>query len=95
MPFEEFQNGRRGSHLGCQNGMNIAVLNRHVSPMALTKFQLNPTYHLKANVVSRFSSCPPWRPSWVLWNRTNLAILKLHVTPMPPTMFALNPSNLS
>ena len=30
------------------------------------KFQLNPTYRSKADVVSRFSSWPPWRPSWIL-----------------------------
>ena len=56
--FEEFQDGRRGSHLGRRNGTNLADLNRHVSPMPLIKFQLNPTYRSKADVVSRFSSWP-------------------------------------
>ena len=78
MLFEEFPDGPRGSHLGRPNGMNLAALNRHVSPMPLIKFQLNPTYRSKADVVSRY------------WNGMNLAILNLHVDPMPPTMFWLN-----
>ena len=41
-PFEEFQDGRHGAHLGCQTGMNLAVLNFHVFLMPPTKFQLNP-----------------------------------------------------
>ena len=61
--FEEFQDG---SHLGCRNGTNLAVLNLHVSPMSPTKFQLNPTYLSRADVVSRFSSWPPWQPFWIL-----------------------------
>ena len=44
----------------------LAVLNLHVSPMPPTKFQLNPTYHSEADVVSIFSRLPPWRPSWIL-----------------------------
>ena len=53
------------------------------------KFQVNLTYGLGADVVSRFSRLPPWRPSWIL-NITNLAILNLHVTSMPPIKFRLN-----
>ena len=62
MSIEEFQDGHRGSHLGCRNGMILTVLNNHISPMPLTKFQFNPTYSLKADVVS---SWPPWLPSWI------------------------------
>ena len=70
MPFEEFQDGPHDSHLGCRNGTNLAVLNLLVSPVPLTKFQLNPIYCSKADVVSLFSSWPPWRPSWILkWNQ--------------------------
>ena len=89
MSCEEFQDGHRGSHLECGNGTNLAILNLHVSSMPLIKFQLNPTYLSEANVDSRFSSWPPWWPSWILghWNRTTLAILNLHVTQMPPTKF--------
>ena len=68
--FEEFQEDLHGGHLGCRNGKNLAVLNLHVSKMPPTKFQLNPTYCSRADVVSRFSSLPPWQPSWILdWNQ--------------------------
>ena len=60
MSFEEFQD----SHIWCQNGTNLAVLNLHVSPMPPTKFQLNPNYPLGADVISRFS----WWPAWKSWN---------------------------
>ena len=50
----------------CWNETNLAVLNLHVSPMPPTKFQLNLTCRSRANVVSRFSSWPPWRQSWIL-----------------------------
>ena len=63
-------------------------------PMPLTKFQLNPTYRSKSDVASRFSSWPPWRPSWIL-ERNELAIRTLHVIPVPPTMLWLNPINRS
>ena len=63
--FEEFQDGRHGSHLECWNGINLAVLNLHVSPVPPTKFQLNQTYRSGADVVSKFSSWPPRPPSWI------------------------------
>ena len=66
MSFEKFQYGPHGSHLGCWNGTNLTVLNLHVSQMLPTKFQLNPTYCSRADVLSRFSSWPSWRPSWIL-----------------------------
>ena len=90
MSFKEFQEGRRGSHLECRNGTILAVLNLHVSPMPLIKFQLNPTYRSGADVISRFSSWPSWWPFLGYWNGTILAILNLHVTQMPPTKFGLN-----
>ena len=66
MSFEELQDGHHGSHLECRNGTNLAVLNFNDSRMPPTKFQLNLTYRLGADVVSRFSSWLPWRPSWIL-----------------------------
>ena len=45
-------------NLKCRNGMNLAVLHLHVSPMPPTKFQLSLTYHLGVDVVSRFSRWP-------------------------------------
>ena len=44
MSFEEFQDGRHGSHLRYRNGMILAILNLHVATMPPIKFQLNPTY---------------------------------------------------
>ena len=66
MSFEEFQNGPHCGHLGRWNGTNLAVLNLHASIMPPTNFQLNQTYHSRADVVSRFSSWPLWRQSWIL-----------------------------
>ena len=51
MSFEEFQDGPHGGHLGCWNGTNLAVLNLHVYPMPLTKFGLNQTYPLGADMI--------------------------------------------
>ena len=50
MSFEEFQGGRRGSHLGYQNGSILAILNLHVATMPSTKFQLNLIYDSGGNV---------------------------------------------
>ena len=57
MPFEEFQNGCCGSHLVCQNGTNLAVLNL-MSPQCLP-----PSCSLIRLIVP---SWPPWWPSWIL-----------------------------
>ena len=55
MPFEKFQDGHHGGHLGCQKGMNLAVLNFHVSPHA--SHQVSAQFDFKcsgADVISRF-----------------------------------------
>ena len=44
MSFEEFQDGRRGGHLGYRNGTILAILNLCVTVMSQIKFQLNRTY---------------------------------------------------
>ena len=44
MPFEEFQDGHHGAHLGHLKRAILAILNLHVATMPTTKFQLNPTY---------------------------------------------------
>ena len=96
MSFEEFQDAplvpprpppSTGCHLGCRNRTNLAVLNLHVSPMPPTKFQLNQTYHSRADVISILSS---HGGNLGYWNGTNLAMLNLHVAPMPPTKVRLN-----
>ena len=58
MSFEEFQNGSHGGHLGCWNGMNLAVLNLNVSTMPPTKFQLYQIYHSGADLISRSARWP-------------------------------------
>ena len=86
MSFEEFQDGHCGGQLGCRNGMNIPVLSLHASPMPPTKFQLNPTYRSIADVISGFSSWPPWRPSWIL-EQNKFSNSK---SPCHPNKFGLN-----
>ena len=63
--FEDLYDGRHGGHLGYRNGMILAILNLHVAPMPPTKFQLNPTQGLGADLGSRFSRWPPKQPSWI------------------------------
>ena len=46
------------------DGTNLAVLNLHVYP--ILSHQVSAIYHSRADVVSRFSSWPPWWPSWIL-----------------------------
>ena len=43
MSFEEFQDGRHGSHLGYRNGTILAILNLCITVMPPIKFWLNPT----------------------------------------------------
>ena len=84
---EDFQDDHRGSHLGHCNKMILAILNLHVTQMPPTKFWLNLTYHLGADVVWRF---PRWLPEYR--NRMILAILNLYVALIPPIKFQLNPT---
>ena len=48
---EDFEDGRRGSHLGYRNGTFLAILNSHVPLMLPIKFQLNQTNRLRRDVV--------------------------------------------
>ena len=64
-------------------------LTLHVAPMSPTKFGLNLTYGLGADVVSRFSRWLPRQPS-LISDGTILAILNLCVAPMLPIKFRLN-----
>ena len=86
MLFQDFQAGHHGSHLRYWNGMNLAILNLHVTPMPPTKFGLNSTYHSEADVVWIFSR---WPPRGGYQNGMILAILNLYVAPMPPIKFQL------
>ena len=53
MSFEDFQDGRHGSHLGYWNGMIVAIQNFHVPPIPPIKFGLNLTLGLGADAISR------------------------------------------
>ena len=66
MPFEEFQDGHHGGHLGYRNGMILAILNLCVTVMPPIKFQLNRTYGLGVDIVRRISRRPTRQPSWIL-----------------------------
>ena len=46
MCFENFQDGHHDSHLGCQKGTILAILNLDVASMPPIKFRLNLTYGL-------------------------------------------------
>ena len=46
MSFEEFQDGRHGSHLGYQIRTILAILNLYNAQMPPIKFRLNLTYRL-------------------------------------------------
>ena len=59
MSFEEFQDGRRGAHLGHRNRTILAIWNLCVIVMPLIKFQLNRTLGLEGDVVYRISRFPP------------------------------------
>ena len=73
--FWVIQDGPNSGHLEC---WNTAVLDFHVSPISPAEFQLNPTYRSREDVVSRFSSRPPWRQSCILeWKQ--LAILPCYL----------------
>ena len=51
IPFEEFQDGHYGGHLGYRNGTILAILNICVTMMPPIKFQLNRTYSLGGDLV--------------------------------------------
>ena len=58
MPFEEFKDGCSGGQLGCLKEFSSSKSSC-----------LPPSFSLirsRADVVSRFSSWPPWQPSWIL-----------------------------
>ena len=68
--------------LGYWNGTNLVILNLHVTQMLPTKFELNPTYCLGAEVFEDFHGSH--RGGHLeYWYGTNLAVLNLHVSPMP------------
>ena len=92
MSFEEFQDGRHGSHLGYLKGRILAFLNLYNAPMPPITFGLNLTYGLGGDVISRISRWPPCSQLGYR-NRMILAILNLcHLcnAPMPPIKFGLN-----
>ena len=62
---EDFQDGHYGGLHGCPNKMILAILHLNVTSMPPTNFWLTPTYHLGADVVSRFSRWPLCWQSWI------------------------------
>ena len=51
MSFEEFQDGRHGSHLEYRNGTILAILKLYVALMHPIKFWLKQTYGSGGDVV--------------------------------------------
>ena len=60
MSFEEFQDGRHGSHVGYRNRTILVILNLCVIVMHPVKFWLIPAYGLGGDVISRISRWPEW-----------------------------------
>ena len=91
MSFVEFQDGRRGGHLGYRNGTPLAILNLYVAPMPSIKFRRS--IWLMVWEEMSFETFQDGCHSGHLEcrNRTILAILNLCVTVMPPK-FWLNPT---
>ena len=66
MLFQDFQAGHHDGHFGYWNRTNLAILKLHVPQMPPTKFGLNLTYRLGADMVWRFSRWPTQGPACVL-----------------------------
>ena len=86
MSFDEFQDGR----LKCRNGMNLAVLILHVSP-------INASHQVSAQSDIPFGSRSHFKDGhrsghFEYRNGMLLAILNFYVAPMSPIKFQLNPT---
>ena len=62
--FEDFQDGRHGSHLVYRNGMLLAILNFHVAPVPPTKFGLNLT-GFQSRCGFKIFKMAAQAPSWI------------------------------
>ena len=63
-----YQNGGRGSHLGCPIGTILVILYLKVTPILHSKFWVNWPFRSE-EVQNRFSRWQLWRPSWISdWN---------------------------
>ena len=83
----EFQDGPPWRPSWMWEWNKFSILNRHVSQMPPTKFQLNQTYPSRANVFSRFSSWPPWWQSWILeWNQFSNSKSPCYPNCLPPRL---------
>ena len=58
----DFQDGRRGGHIGYRIGTILDIFDLLVIPMLHTEFRLNLTNRSGGDVENRFSKWPPWRP---------------------------------
>ena len=89
MPFEEFQDGRHGGHLGYRNGTTLAILNLYIAPKPPNKFWLNLTYFWEEMLFEEFQD---GRHGGHLGyqGRTISAILNLYNSPKSSIKFQLN-----
>ena len=87
--FEEFKDGPRGGHLGCQNRTNLAVLiskSPQCLPLSFSLIQ----FTVPEQMLFQDFQAGNHGSHLGYWKGTNLAILNLHITQMPPTKFGLN-----
>ena len=61
----DFQDGHHGSHLGFPIETILAVFDLQVTPMLLTKFQVNWPFGSGEKAKIRFSRLLPYPPSWI------------------------------
>ena len=91
MSFEEFPDGRRGGHLGHQNGTILAILNLYDAPMLHTvSVQSDLWFGRRCHLKNIKMDVGGGHLGY--WNGTILTILNLYVPQMPPIKFWHNPT---
>ena len=85
----DFQDGNCGGHLVFLIRAILAIFDLQVTLMILTKFQVNWTSGSGKEAKNRFSTWPPWWPSWMSY-QNDFSCFDLPVTPMLSTKFQIN-----
>ena len=61
----DFQDGRRGRHLGFPIGTILAIFDLQIIMTLPIKFRVNWPFDSEDEGQNRFSRWAPWRPSWI------------------------------
>ena len=81
----DFQDCRRGSHLGFLIRMILAIFALQITQILPTKFPVNWPFD-SAEVQNRFAR---WQQS-LIYDQNDLAVFDLQVAPILPTKFQVN-----